>query len=243
MNRKPGFTLIELLIVIAVVSILTALLFPVFEQSREKVRQTICTSNLRQIGGEFASYRADWDGLDPPVYYSDHGGPGLSWQDLLMRYPIRWQYVYAPNDLLDEMWRCPSNPMTREEYPRTYGINPRLSDGRGEPYENSGYIFLLPESVPDPESTILVVDYRKSATRPFTEKFGFDGYDPSLGAVQTHGGKRSNYLFYDGHVRALRAIETLTPTDLWSEEPLSRRKRFTPKEVADQVKRFLPEYQ
>jgi prepilin-type N-terminal cleavage/methylation domain-containing protein len=47
---KKGFTLIELLIVIAVIAILTAILFPVFARARENTRRASCQSNLKQIG-------------------------------------------------------------------------------------------------------------------------------------------------------------------------------------------------
>lgn len=62
---RRAFTLIELLIVIAIVAILTAILFPVFARAREKGRQTTCLSNLRQLGMAFAAYRADYDGVNP----------------------------------------------------------------------------------------------------------------------------------------------------------------------------------
>ncbi|MBC8138200.1 MAG: DUF1559 domain-containing protein [Fibrella sp.] len=42
--------LIELLIVVAIIAILAATLFPVFAQAREKARQAACLSNLKQIG-------------------------------------------------------------------------------------------------------------------------------------------------------------------------------------------------
>ena len=45
----PGFTLIELLIVIAIIAILAAMLFPVFARAREKARTISCTSNLKQL--------------------------------------------------------------------------------------------------------------------------------------------------------------------------------------------------
>ena len=46
---KRAFTLIELLVVIAIIAILAAILFPVFAQAREKARQAVCSSNLKQI--------------------------------------------------------------------------------------------------------------------------------------------------------------------------------------------------
>ena len=47
-RRRAGFTLIELLVVIAILTILAGILFPVFGQVRERARQTVCVSNLRQ---------------------------------------------------------------------------------------------------------------------------------------------------------------------------------------------------
>jgi type II secretory pathway pseudopilin PulG len=55
----PGFTLIELLMVVAIVMPLVALLFPVFAQVREKVRQTACMHNLKQIGAAIIMYVND----------------------------------------------------------------------------------------------------------------------------------------------------------------------------------------
>jgi len=43
-------TLIELLVVIDIISILSAILFPVFARARENARRASCQSNLKQIG-------------------------------------------------------------------------------------------------------------------------------------------------------------------------------------------------
>ena len=47
MKRRYGFTLIELLIVIALISILAAILFPVFGRVRAKARHTGLTSTRK----------------------------------------------------------------------------------------------------------------------------------------------------------------------------------------------------
>lgn len=59
--KHRGFTLIELLIVIAIIAILAAILFPVFAQAREKARQATCASNLRQLGLAALQYLQDND--------------------------------------------------------------------------------------------------------------------------------------------------------------------------------------
>jgi len=58
---RKGFTLIELLIVIAIIAILAAILFPVFAKAREKARQTSCLNNQRQIVTATMLYVQDHD--------------------------------------------------------------------------------------------------------------------------------------------------------------------------------------
>src|SRR5437016_1014724 len=69
MNRelKTAFTLIELLVVITIIAILAALLFPVFARVREKARQTVCLSNVKQIGEAVMMYIQDYDETFPFV--------------------------------------------------------------------------------------------------------------------------------------------------------------------------------
>src|SRR5450759_2619705 len=59
-SKRTGFTLIELLVVIAIIAILAAILFPVFARARAKAQQTVCLSNLKQIGLAFMMYASDW---------------------------------------------------------------------------------------------------------------------------------------------------------------------------------------
>jgi prepilin-type N-terminal cleavage/methylation domain-containing protein/prepilin-type processing-associated H-X9-DG protein len=64
-SKNKGFTLIELLVVIAIIAILAAILFPVFSRAREKARQAVCMSNLKQIGTAVMMYVQDWDECYP----------------------------------------------------------------------------------------------------------------------------------------------------------------------------------
>ena len=64
-KRKKGFTLIELLVVITIIAVLAAILFPVFLMARAKARAVNCMNNLKQLGGFFALYMADWSGTFP----------------------------------------------------------------------------------------------------------------------------------------------------------------------------------
>ncbi len=60
-----AFTLVELLTVIAIIAVLTGILFPVFATARGKAREIVCVSNMRQIGLAIRMYTQDFDELYP----------------------------------------------------------------------------------------------------------------------------------------------------------------------------------
>ncbi len=65
-TRSQGaFTLIELLIVIAIITILTAILFPVFSRASEKTRRASCLSNTKEVGFAIMMYAQDYDEILP----------------------------------------------------------------------------------------------------------------------------------------------------------------------------------
>lgn len=55
-----GFTLVELLVVVAIITILVALLLPTITQARFSARLAICKSNLRSFGTALSSYAGDY---------------------------------------------------------------------------------------------------------------------------------------------------------------------------------------
>jgi prepilin-type N-terminal cleavage/methylation domain-containing protein/prepilin-type processing-associated H-X9-DG protein len=60
-----AFTVLELLVVIAVVAILAALLFPVFKGAKDRARRTACLNNLRQINLGVRMYGDDSNDAPP----------------------------------------------------------------------------------------------------------------------------------------------------------------------------------
>jgi prepilin-type N-terminal cleavage/methylation domain-containing protein/prepilin-type processing-associated H-X9-DG protein len=64
-RQKKAFTLTEILVVLAIITLLSAILLPVFATVRGRARQTSCLSNLKQIGVSVGMYMQDYDGRYP----------------------------------------------------------------------------------------------------------------------------------------------------------------------------------
>ena len=64
-KRHLAFTLVEITVVLAIVMLLAALLFPLFGRVRESGRRTVCLSNQKQIYAAFQLYLADSGGQFP----------------------------------------------------------------------------------------------------------------------------------------------------------------------------------
>lgn len=65
-KRFSAFTLLELLIVIAIITIMAALLLPALNKTREKTQEISCRNNLKQIGIGFSMYITDYDFFPKP---------------------------------------------------------------------------------------------------------------------------------------------------------------------------------
>ncbi len=64
--KRRGFTLVELLIVLMIIAVLAAMLFPVFARARQSARKTTCLSNIANLGNALQMYAVDWQSALPP---------------------------------------------------------------------------------------------------------------------------------------------------------------------------------
>ena len=141
-----AFTLIELLIVIAIISVLAAILFPVFAGAREKARQTTCLENIRQLGLAVHLYQQDFDGCFVPKFpcqtfddkphsdgspnYADHClSPVRNTDDTLTPSVLEWlppsdapagtDYLLRPYVRNEDVRLCPSRQTSSRTLPDT----------------------------------------------------------------------------------------------------------------------------
>lgn len=124
--KRRAFTLIELLVVISIISVLAAILFPVFARARENARRTSCLSNLKQMGLGVMMYVQDYDEHYPlyrrpttetPPFPSYKGG-WWEWQHMI--------YPYTKSS--EQVFWCPSGN-TVWPYNGNYGANYGLIGG------------------------------------------------------------------------------------------------------------------
>lgn len=93
-SRRRGFTLIELLVSISVIGILTAILLPAVQSSREAARRTQCRSNIRQLAQAIHNHEASFRQVPS-------GGWGWQWigepdRGVGAKQPGGWIYQILP---------------------------------------------------------------------------------------------------------------------------------------------------
>jgi len=133
--RRRGFTIIEMVVVISLIGILAAMLFPIFARGRETARSTQCLANVAELGMALRMYAEDWGGAYPPqednlapiaarvrteVIFrcpsAQYSGPTLEEQEIISKAKRAFQ--------LDTM-----KPVPRIEAPAQIG--PGMGEGRG----------------------------------------------------------------------------------------------------------------
>ncbi len=116
-SSSASFTLIELLVVIAIIAILAAMLLPALKGARQKARQALCISNLKQQGVAWTMYLQPWNDLFPGTKDTESGlgndyGGCWPWNGTHLNEEDRPLYNYADigdRDSHRSIFCCPSD--------------------------------------------------------------------------------------------------------------------------------------
>jgi len=187
-----AFTLVEVLVVVAVISILIAILLPVCTSAREKARQATCTNNMRQIGTAMMMYAADNAQCLPP-YDTGIRVPIVNGKMTKERLPAQGRELIAslaPYAHSKEVWYC------SDDGPSDVTRDGRLFH-RDTSYTYDGWRLA---QHPGWLSTDMSWHGYTGSELTLMSEMCIPGISGPWGSY-SHSG-RSNVLFYDGHVIA-----------------------------------------
>ena len=178
-QRRVAFTLIELLVVIAVIALLAAMLLPVLSKAKEAGRSAVCISNLHQIGIALQIY-VDGNNNRLPVMRDRAAGVGTN-QPVTNALPS--VEIVLKSELGNtNVLRCPSDRAEIfETTGSSYSWNSLLNGQRAEKLVVLGMVF---------DSHAIPVFFDK------------ESFHAARGPA-----KAVNYLYADGHIKNLLAIE------------------------------------
>ena len=242
---RKAFSLIELLFVIAIISLLAALLFPVFARAREQARGAVCLSNLRQIGTGIQLYLQDYDEAFPMNRLPDETHLMEGCKSAGNSYPIGnleesrfdWRRSVLPYLKSKPVMLCPSNPYTE----KSPAPNIPPGDQTNSHYAPKDYIPLsyayngsfFHEAVPpcfygEPlerprvlseidrvGDLIMLLESRLPNPDLGSWMMRMQADLGGLGSFQSHN-KQCNFLFTDMHARRLKLAATCS-LKMWSD--------------------------
>lgn len=225
-KRVRAFTLVEILVVIGIISLLAALMFPVFSRVRATGRRTTCASNLRQIGMAMNQYAQDnrfYPQLDFNAYSNGTSG---AWADKLFSY-VKSEKVFecpsSPYGLYSSSRPAPdvSDPEHPVSFNGSYDLNiPDAQYLRGETTKSVSMSYIpnqrtSPMRYTRPSSTILILDGDGGFVSPgYQEPPALDAAMLSRFGVDAPHEGGANICFADGHIKWM-SLNSLLKRSLW----------------------------
>lgn len=199
-----AFTLIELLIVIAIIALLAAILFPVFSRARDNARRAACLSNMKQLGTAVMMYTQDYDEMMPGNDSLDEGA-GLTNGFMDSSAVRNWAKSIDPYLKNLQVFRCPS----ALPYTATGSSGSAYAEVSGSNGGNTSYAgnYIVADrklaAIPTPASTVFLHEFniyqRAAQMRPYPSGNNFTQFhNTKMENLHFDGGNR---LFCDGHAK------------------------------------------
>ena len=212
---RRGFTLIELLVVVAIIALLISILLPSLRQAREQAKQVVCMSNMQQMGVAMLSYalnnREYVPGSSCPLAEPDIEHPEeLYWLTILQKYTNQTLIGRCCGDKTDKRFLDWAHPPPREEWTNyrwsSYAINACLG-----PLKSDLAVQRL-NRIRTPAAVIYLAEIRSGDSYDYADHIHSDMWegqeDPKQSVAWDRHLERSNYLFADSHVEAVRWKKT-----------------------------------
>ncbi len=203
-ESQSALTLLELLVIVGIISILTALLMPSLKNARDAGKGAACLSNLRQIALALNLYANENDGGLPPLY-GGSSPPESRWTWRLQPYGLKGRVIFCPLDPNLTLSSTLLDPDNRKNHSYILNAFSELAPQIGQ----SVSLWNLPN-----QSEIVLLSEKKPTVPGYYVEI--PGEDPEQLLDQARHLGKANYLFADGHVRALPAGRSLTPNNLWT---------------------------
>jgi len=224
---SKGFSLVELLVVIAIIALLLSILMPSLGKARSMAWRIGCAHNLKQIGLAVNLYLGGNDDMYPCAEDPVSASPfyclwmGRGWRAFLEPYLGGNIDANSPSVLF-----CPQDRTAPQEYESTsYGYSmafyhsPEQIDDMNDKSDTWSSFPPDVPSVPqrssdvaNPAEKILIGEWLSNHLR-------IEGQDDGWWSWK---GSR-NYLFADGQVRFLKAVEIRPANDNWPDANLTKR--------------------
>lgn len=85
-SRSRAFTVVELLLVIAIVAVLSAMVFLLMKRTKTVVKESVCMNNLKELARALAVYQGDTSDKLPFAYVRFSDPKFVNWDVLLINY-------------------------------------------------------------------------------------------------------------------------------------------------------------
>lgn len=229
-RKNKGFTLIELLVVIVIITILAAILFPVFARARENARRATCLSNLKQLDLAMMQYTQDYDEhfLRMPRLASNMN----TWATTLAPYLKSVQILRCPSQALGDGGTITYLPRCDYSYHFWYGADAG-TETRAPAEARSGGGGISLATLTKPSLSVIFWDSYTGDARS-TNAYGNGAGDTycvingrctsariTLYANSTHSFGQEhldgiNYAFTDGHVKWYKSASETQSAVVWN---------------------------